>query len=142
NGSGFPPAIPFSLTPPVPPPGAEGGINTKRRVLAATAPILLPGWSPRFSWGPIRAKTKRGRERSDPPSGAGSAIGMTNMDVWRGNRPAPSSVRDWSRARRAVAVPGDRAFSERRKARPAKRGRLHDQQKSKRGCGREHQIRE
>ena len=107
-------------------PNGDGRGNQTRDAAYSRHPLKshLPNRPPKIVWGRFEQKQITGGAKR-PPLGAGSAIVMTNMDVWRGNRPAPSGVRDWSRL---VAVLGDRASSERRKARPAQRGRLHDSQ--------------
>ena len=53
-------AMPFSLTLPASPTGTGGGKDDKRRVLAATAPILLPDWSPQDVLGTGPSKTNHG----------------------------------------------------------------------------------
>jgi len=64
-------AVPFSLTLPVPPPGAEGG-NPKRGE-AASAQSKPAISAPHRILGAEMRRNKQRRERSDPPLGDGSA---------------------------------------------------------------------
>ena len=69
------PAMPFSLTLPVPPPGAEGENTQTRR---SRHPLKQTGqFRPPQRIGAKSSRNKQRRERSDPPTGDGSAIGMT-----------------------------------------------------------------
>lgn len=109
---------PFSpfLFPASPARGTGGGSLTKRRVRAATAITTRSLSTPTCFW-VERESEPISPERQRPRSGDESALAMT-AGCRRGKRPSPTRIRDWSRVRRAVAVPGDRASSERRKARP------------------------
>jgi hypothetical protein len=64
TGASYKHAMPFSLTPPVLPTGGGGGIKTRRRVLAATAPKRFAGAPPHCCIGAIRAKTNHGRSKA------------------------------------------------------------------------------
>jgi hypothetical protein len=74
NGSDPNPAIPFFPFSPVPPLGAEG--DKHKRGEAASAQSKPAISAPHRILGAEMSRNKQRRERSDPPLGDGSAIGM------------------------------------------------------------------
>jgi hypothetical protein len=114
---------PFSFfSPRFPQRGTGGGINGKRGV-AASAQSNPASFAPHLQHG---AKLNRNQQRRGEAATTRPRIGDCHERAWmhgRGNRPWPFLASGIGAVpERAVAVTGDRAFSERRKARPATRG--------------------
>jgi hypothetical protein len=94
-------AIPFSLTLPVPPPGAEGGNNHRGEAASAQSKPAIS--APHRILGAEMSRNKQRRERSDPPRGDGSASDVT---AWMLARRLPVAVSGISGRKGAVGRRG------------------------------------